>query len=106
MTLNELFAKLRSDNTIWDERTGSQRQPTRTVNYSNSFLNAVAETFECRGLEQARLYALSKLQTRESGAARGILKVLGYIADCSAAREDAPVGRTIIKSLYAFKPDQ
>ena len=104
MTLNELFAKLRSDNTIWVERTGSQGQPPKPVYYSNSFLNAVADIFECRGLEQAQLYASSKLQTREGRAARGILKVLDHISKCPAARDDSPVGRTIIKTLLALKP--
>lgn len=104
MTLDELFEKLRSDEAIWIERRGGQGQPLKPVYYSNSFLNAVAEIFECRGLEQARLYASSKRQTREGGAARGILKVLDHIVDCPAARDDAPVGRTIIKTLLSFKP--
>ena len=104
MTLEKLFEMLRTDQDIWIERIGSQNQPPKHIYYSNSFLNDIAEIFECRGLEQARLFALSKLHDRDRGAARGILKVLDYIADCPAARDDAPVGRTIIKTLPSFKP--
>lgn len=104
MKIDELFENLRSDESIWFEHSGVQRQALKQIYYSNSFLNAVSEVFEHRGIEQARLYVLGKCQTGESGAARGMLKVLDHIARCPAANDDAPVGRTVIKALLSFKP--
>lgn len=98
MTLEELIQKIRKDNDIWFEQREKEI-------YSRSFLNNVAEIFECRGLEQAKLYVQSKLQTKDKKMAKGILKLLNYIAECPQAVGDAAVGHTIIKNLLTFRPN-
>ena len=99
MSIQELLDRLRADDLVWMERSSRPGQPPKRISYTSSFLNNVADVFEARGLDQARLYASSKLNSKDDGAARGVLRVLDYIADCPAARDDPPVGRTVIKAL-------